>query len=339
MSGALALAGKFVASLAILLAGAWGALALRFQAPGSEAVKLVAAIAWAALALAAAVLVWRSAARYAVPGFTIAFALLLAWWVSLAPAGTRAWADDVAHLATGTVDGDIVTLHAVRDFDWRTKDDYTPRWEPRRYDLAHLASTDVILSYWAGEWIAHTLVSFGFDDGSHVVFSVEIRREAHERFSEIGGFFKQFELSVIAADERDIVRVRTNVRGEDDYLYRLQLDPDARRALFLAYVDEANRLARDPRWYHTVTANCTTLVYHMARQILGGGLPMDYRVLLSGYLDRYLYDIGGLDRNLPFDTLRTQARITDRARAADRSATFSADIRAGMSDAKGTAGR
>ncbi|MEO8010480.1 MAG: DUF4105 domain-containing protein, partial [Dokdonella sp.] len=182
------------------------------------------------------------------------------------------------------------------------------------------------LSYWSSPLIAHMIVSFGFDDGGHVAFSVEIRREQHEEFSEIGGFFKQFELSVIAADERDVVAVRTNVRGEDGYLYRITLPPEARRALFLAYLDEANEIASHPRFYNTVSANCTTLVFHMLKQIVGH-LPLDYRLLATGYLPEYVYKVGGFDDSVTLDELTRRGHFTGRAKRAGADADFSAAIR------------
>jgi len=217
----------------------------------------------------------------------------------------------------------------VRNFDWRSSTDYTQRWETRSYDLDHLESLDMILSYWTIQAIAHVLISFGFDDGSHVVFSVEIRPERGESYSSIGGFFKEFELSILAADERDVIRVRTNVRGEDDYLYRIQMPREDMRSLFLAYVGQANSLVRTPRFYNTVTVNCTTLIYHMMKRI-DGNLPLDYRLLFSGYLPGYVYKVGGLDQRYTLGQLRSLGRITDRARSADRSSTFSADIRRGV---------
>jgi hypothetical protein len=192
-----------------------------------------------------------------------------------------------------------------------------------------LNAVDMIMSYWSVPAIAHMLISFGFDDGEHIVFSVEIRREKHESFSEIGGFFKEFELSIIAADERDVIRVRTNVRGEDDYLYRVRMPLPAMRSLFLGYIDEANMLVRAPRFYNTITINCTTLVYHMMKRIVGY-LPLDYRLILSGYLPEYVYRVGGLDQRYSFQELRAHGRITDRAKKADRSDTFSTDIRQGI---------
>jgi hypothetical protein len=187
----------------------------------------------------------------------------------------------------------------------------------------------MILSYWTIQAIAHVLISFGYDDGTQVVFSVEIRPEKGESFSSIGGFFKEFELSILAADERDVIRVRTNMRGEDDYLYRIRMPKADMRSLFLAYVAQANELVHTPRFYNTVTVNCTTLIYHMMKRI-DGSLPLDYRLLLSGYLPSYVYKVGGLDRRYTLEQLRSFGRITDRARAADRSNTFSADIRRGV---------
>jgi hypothetical protein len=177
--------------------------------------------------------------------------------------------------------------------------------------------------------IAHMLISFGFDDGTYVVFSVEIRRQTFQAFSEIGGFFKEFELSIIASDERDVVRVRTNFRGEDAYLYQLRIPVSAMRSLFLGYVGEANSLIDTPRFYNTLTVNCTTLVYQMMKRIVGY-LPMDYRLLLSGYLPEYVYSVHGLNQNLSMEELRARGRITDRAKQAGRSPDFSAEIRKGL---------
>ena len=313
----------------VCLLSAWGAFALWFQVPGGWVLESLAVGLWIAFTLLIVVVLWRGRLAMGVVSFAVAFAVLLTWWSLIQPSNNRLWADDVAQRTTGIVDGDHVTLHNVRNFDWRTKTDYTQRWETRTYDLRRLNSLDMILSYWSLPAIAHVLISFGLDDGEHVVFSVEIRREKTESFSEIGGFFKEFELSVIACDERDVIRVRTNVRGEDDYLYRLRMPVDDIRSLFLAYVGQANDVARKPRFYNTVTANCTTIIYHMMKRIVGH-LPLDYRLLLSGYLPGYAYKVGGLDTRYSLEELRVLGRITERAKESDRRPTFSADIRAGI---------
>lgn len=320
---------KVFASLLIVLATVWGAFALAYQVPGTGVVKGAAAGVWTVFSLTMIAASWRHRASIALPLFLTAFAFLLVWWHRLPASNNRVWADDVAQMTNGTIDGTRVTLHNVRNFDWRSDTDYTQRWETRSYDLDQLDSVDMVMSYWSGPAIAHMIVSFGFSDGQHVAFSVEIRRERGETFSEVGGFFKEFELSVVAADERDVIRVRTNVRGEDDYLYRVRMPLQAMRALFLAYVDEANQMVATPRFYNTVTANCTTLVYHMMTGIVGH-LPLGYELLLSGYLPEYVYARGALDQRESLETLRSLGHITGRAKKADRSEDFSADIRVGI---------
>jgi hypothetical protein len=322
---AAASAGIFV----VALLAAWGAFALWYQLPGGRALKSLGVALWIALGLAALIALWQGHVALGAFGFAVAFVALMLWWWRLVPSNNWVWADDVAEMTTGTVAANRVTLHNVRNFDWRSNTEYTQRWETRSYDLERLDSVDMILSYWAGKAIAHVLMSFGFNDGAHVVFSVEIRHKKSEGFSEIGGFFKEFELSVVASDERDVIRVRTNVRGEDDYLYRIRVPESTMRSLFLAYIDQANTLVDTPRFYNTLSVNCTTLVYHMMRHIVGY-LPLDYRLLLSGYLPEYVYSVGGLDARYTLQELRAFGRITERARKSDRSATFSADIRQGV---------
>ncbi len=307
----------------------WAVLALWYKASGGAALKIAILAMWIACSAGVLIALWRGAAAPGLVVFGLAFAALLFWWRRIPPSNDRLWADDVARIATATVEGDQVTLHNVRNFDWRSDTDYTQRWETRLYDLSHLNSLDMIMSYWRGPAIAHMLVSFGFADAQHVAFSVEIRRDKHQSYSPVGGFFKEFTLSIIAADERDVIRVRTNVRGEDAYLYRVRMPLSAMRSLFLGYLGESNRLAAAPRFYNTITGNCTTLVYHMMTRIVGY-LPLSYRLLLTGYFPAYVYDAGGLDQRLPLAELHALGRITDRARRSDHSDTFSADIRRGI---------
>jgi hypothetical protein len=319
---------RLVACIACLLA-IWGALALWYRTPGGRGFKLLAVGLWGLFGLLSVLGLSGPRPALAAAVFALAFGVLLLWWHRLRPSNERDWADEVAEMIRGSVQGHRVVLHNVRNFDWRTETDYTPRWETRSYELERLRSLDMILSYWTIRPIAHVLFSFGFDDGEHVVFSVEIRRARSERFSAIGGFFKEFELCILAADERDVIRLRTNVRGEDDYLYRIRIPESAMRSLFLAYVGQANALVRTPRFYNTITVNCTTLIYHMMNLIVGH-LPLDPRLLFSGYLAGYVYRVGGLDGRYTLEQLRAFGRITERARSADRSASFSADIRQGV---------
>lgn len=315
--------------ITITLVAAWGALALWIRAPLAPTARGVLTLAWLMLALAAlAALAWP-AWRAAGYGFALAMLALGVWWARISPSNDRTWIPEVSRQTHGEIDGDQVTLYNVRNFDWRSRTDFTPHWETHRYALNELQSVDVALSYWGRPAIAHALVSFGFGDDQYVVFSVEIRRKEGDRFSEIGGFFKLYELSLIASTEEDSLRVRTNVRGEDCYLYRIHMPPDNARSLFLAYVDSANRLRDTPRFYHTLTANCTTIVFQMARRIVPG-LPLDYRQLASGYLPEYFFDLRVLQGADSAAQYRKLGRYTDRARAHGDAAGFSRAIRQGV---------
>ncbi len=326
----LGMVGRVLAGAAVLLYGIWGGFALWYQLPFSRPVVTLAIGGWLLLSLIMGASIARRhtpAARALLGVYLLAAAGLAAWWGTLAPSSDRVWADDVARMTHGSAVGNLATLQNVRNFDWRTETDYTARWETRRYDLDRLVSVDLFLSYWGSPAIAHTLVSFGFDDGEQVVFSVEIRKERNEAFSTIGGFFKQFEMSVVAADERDIVRVRTSARGEQVFLYNIDMPVPAMRELFLSYVETANDLVRKPRYYNTVTANCTTIVYRMMLAIVPG-LPADYRILLSGYLPDYLYKLGALDMRYSLEELKARAYIGERAARAGDTPDFSRAIRA-----------
>jgi hypothetical protein len=213
------------------------------------------------------------------------------------------------------------------NFVWRSDIDFEPNWETRSYDLNNLTGLDVIMSYWSGEAIAHTIVSFGFSDGQQLAFSIEIRKEKAESYSALAGFFRAYELSFIAADERDVVGVRTNVRGEDVRIYRLRVSTAQARALLLAYIAEANDLARAPRFYNSLTTNCTTQIFRMVRAVQPG-LPLDYRVLLAGYVPQFVYDRGAMAAGMSFDQLRDRSHIRGKASSTDPD--FSTTIRQGV---------
>jgi hypothetical protein len=264
---------------------------------------------------------WLALAVYAA-----SFALFLTWWTTITPTNDRNWTPDVARTVTATIDGDRLVVKNVRNFTWRSDTDFDQRWEQRTYNLSRLTNVDLIMSYWMGEAIAHTIVSFGFDDSARLAFSIETRKEIGERYSSVAGFFKQFELAVVAGDERDIVRVRSNVRGEDVRIYRLRMTPANARVLLREYVEEANDLAREPRFYNTLTANCTNLVFDMVR-VIHPGLPLDIRVLLSGYLPNYAYYLGATDTSVSFEKLRELAKIHEKAVQADADPLFSTRIR------------
>jgi Domain of unknown function (DUF4105) len=320
-----------IVCLGLAVAGAtvWGALALYYSELAGEPVRIGLAAAFALGTLAAFGLLRNR--RRTLLGFLVAFAILLVWWTSIEPSNERDWQADVAVLPYATRDGDLVTLHNVRNFDYRTTDqDFAPRYDERRFDLRTLDAVDLIAVYWAGEAIAHIMVSFGFA-GEHVAFSIETRKEKAEAYSSLAGFFKRYELIYVAGDERDLIRVRTNYRRPQEraYVYRTRARPENARRLFLEYVDRINQLKARPEFYNTLTTNCTTDVWSLVRA-LSDQFPLDWRVLLSGYFPEYLYALGSLDTSMPFPELKAQGLINEKAHAADQDPDFAARIRAGL---------
>lgn len=328
----LGLLGRAVIALALLLIGLWGTGALAYNLPGPTAVRAIGAGLWAAGTLWAVfgLLFVRGRRLISVLGYLTAVGALVIWWGGIEPTGNRDWAPEVSRQTTATVDGSRVTLHDVRDFRWTSESTFTENWITETVDLDQIDSVDLFLSYWSSEAIAHTLVSFGFTDGQRIVFSAEIRRTNGQSFSSIAGFFKQYELALLASREDDIIRLRTNARGEDVRMYPIPMQKPLMRSLFLSYVMRMNDLADAPAWYDTIFANCTTVVFDMVRSLLPRGtVPLDPRILLSGLLPSYLQEIGALPADLSRTQIRAGASISGRAQALPEGADFSQGIRAG----------
>ena len=316
------LSGAFLAAATLVL-GAWTGAALWFQFGAPWAWVGVAGVALVAVAI---VMLGQRRKRFGWLGLAVALVAVVVWWGSIKPSNDRDWAADVAHGVTAHMQGSEVVVQNVRNFEWRTEDDFTPHWETRRYDPNAINSVDLFTSVWANPAIAHTLISFGFSDGQRLVFSAEIRREKGEEFSAIGGFFKQFELVLIAASEPDIIRLRTNARREDVHRYTLQMPPAQARELFISYLQLGNELARQPQFYQTITSNCTTVIFRLAR-LVDPGIPLDWRILLSGHFPEYLYDRGLIANDRPFPAIKADAAISARAQAAPSAPDYSAMIR------------
>jgi hypothetical protein len=312
--------------VAIVLSTAWAALALWYRLPAPDLAKALVACLFVLLGLAAAIglfTVWRV---HALALFVIGFAAVLVWWNTIVPSNHAEFAPDVARQVTGARDGDVLTLTNVRDFDWRSNTDFTERWTTRSYDLSKLKTLDLFMSYWAGPEMAHVIMSFGFEGGEQLAWSVEVRRQNGGQFSPIADLFKANPLVIVAADERDVVGVRSNVRGEDVQLYRLNVKPSDARALLLGYVADANALAETPRFYNSITTNCTTVIFKMMRAV-GDVSPFDWRLIVNGYLPEYAYARGALDGSLSMQELRSRSHIAQRALAVGLTDDFSRDIR------------
>ena len=262
-----------------------------------------------------------------------AFALLVVLFFRIPASNDRDWQPDVARLSYADVNGDRITIHNVRNLDYRTETDFTPRWETRTYDLSKLDSVDLIAVYWAGKAIAHIMVSFGFAGKDYLAVSIETRKEKGESYSTLAGFFRQYELYYVVADERDVVGVRTTYRQppEDVHIYRIKGPLKNARRVFLDYLKSMNELRERPSYYNTLTTNCTTSVlFHT--QMNPESPPMSWKILLSGYVPDYLYELGRLDNANSFAELERISKVNERARAAGADSAFSQRIREGLPD-------
>jgi hypothetical protein len=321
---------KFLRLAGLLLLGgvllgcfAWTFGALCYDGPG-----VVLAII-GALALVAG-LIFAKPWRMKLGIFALWFFGILGWWLTLKPVNEADWQPDVARLARAEVDGDTVTLHNVRNCDYRTESDYTPHWETRTVKLSQLTGIDMAIDYWGSPYMAHPIVSFQFADTPPVCFSIETRKKKGQGYSAIGGLYRQFELTYVVAEERDVVRLRTNYRkGEDIYLYRLAIKPEKARERFLEYLQALNRLNEQPRWYNAITTNCTTAI--RGQHPVGERLPWDWRILVNGKGDEMLYERNALVTDgLPFAELKQRVHINAAAREANDAPDFSKRIRAGV---------
>jgi Domain of unknown function (DUF4105) len=328
----------WLGALCVLAITGWGALALAIVGPGGDKGRLVLAAAYGLAGLAAVVaLLFHRGMRIALPVFAVALVAIGVWWSSFKPSNDRDWPPEVARLAYATIGGDLVTVHNIRNFDYRTETDFTPAYYDRTYDLKKLDSGDLIAVYWMGPAIAHLFLSFGFGD-DHLAISIEARKEKGEGYSSAKGFFRQYELYYVVADERDVVRVRTNYRKdppEDVYVYPLRVPRENMRRIFLEYMRKLNGLREHPEFYNTLTTNCTTAIL-MNTRVNQESLPLSWKVIVSGYAPAYVYESGRMDRSLPFEELQRRSLINAAGQAADQAPDFSRRIRAGL---PGSAGR
>jgi hypothetical protein len=315
--------------VAVALAAAWSSLALWYRVPAPEIARGLAASLFGLLGTATIVAVFTRLRRAAVVVFAVAFGAVLVWWSTIEPLAQADWASDVSRQVTGTRNGDLLTLTNVRAFEWSGTAEPTERWETRTYDIAKIQTADLFMSYWAGPQMAHVIMSFGFEGGQYLAWSIEVRRRKGGEFSPLADLFKSNPLVIIAADERDVVGVRSNVRHEDVQMYRLRAQPDTIRTLLLEYVRDANALATKPEFYNSITTNCTTTIVKMMRAV-GDKLPLDWRLIVNGYLPDYAYERGALDTRLPLPALRELAKIDRRAEAAGLTPEFSRLIRVGV---------
>lgn len=299
---------KVVLFLGLALAWMWGITALYLSGPEPHWLKVLLACIFG-MCLPAAFIYTRSFIKGSLSCLAV-FAVLLIWWQTLTPTNDKDWASDVAQISHGEIEGDKLVMYNVRNFDYRNVTDFDQRWETRTFNLNNLQGLDLFLSYWASDNIAHTILSWDFGVDGHLAVSIETRKDKRQSYSAVKGFFKQFEIAYVAADERDIIRLRTNFRKERVYLYRFEVPNQQVLDLLKDYLKEMNRLVAEPEFYNALTRNCTTTIkIHTDAINPGKPPPLDWRLLATGHVDELLYERKNVSTALPFEELRKASRV------------------------------
>jgi hypothetical protein len=313
--------------VALLLTG-WTSAALYFDFP-VERLRAPTALLYLISVTVAMVFVRRNhtGLMIAVAGFVI----VVLWWSSLRPSNDRNWRSDDLATAYAEIAADQITIHNVRNCDYRSETDYTCVWETRSYDLSKLRGVDVFITWWGSPWIAHPIASYDFGAQGHVAISIETRHAVGQEYSAVRGFFRQYILTYTLSDERDVIRLRTNYRKDEEvYLFHTSVDPQMARRIFIDFLQRTNSLHRHPEWYNALTNNCTTNIALSAAEAQHRRVRFDWRVLLNGKMDEMMFEHGSLSTGgLSFSALKEQAHVNAAAKAAGDSSEFSKLIRQG----------
>lgn len=258
-------------------------------------------------------------------------AALLIFFVALhlfiQPSNDRNWAKDQMVLPYAEFDGTEVTVRNIRNFTYASTTEYTPAYYDKTFDLDELETVDYIVEPFGGIGAAHTFLSFGFRDGSYLAISIEIRKQIGETFSPLKGFLRQYELMYVIADERDAVKLRSNYRKDDVYLYPVEATHEHVRTLFVDMLNRANTLTQKPEFYNTLTNNCTTNIADHINDISPSRISWDYRLLFPENSDRLAQELGLIAQHTSIEEARMQHRINEKAEKYADDPEFSKRIR------------
>ena len=214
----------------------------------------------------------------------------------MTPQNVRDWSVEQAILPEVTVSQNIVHIKNVRNFIYKTKDSYTPRYYDSNYNLEQLSSVNYMICYFANwKGPAHTFLKFNFKDGLPLVVSVEVRKEKGETFSILKGLINTYELMYVLGDENDVVKLRTVYKKDPVDSYSLILNKKESRELLLDMLRRSEKLRSKPEFYNSLTNNCLTNIIRHLNRVTEKKIPfITYKVILPGYSYELLKEKGAI---------------------------------------------
>ncbi len=321
----------FLLATLLLILSIWGTLALYFQGSDREIIQIVVISSFVLISLGTLLSLLSYRWRWrAVTLYSVVFISLLFWYMMITPSNDREWQEDVSLLSYASQSENLITVHNIRNFKYKSEIDYEASYYDKTFDLEKLIGIDVIAVYWMGPSVAHIFLSFSFEGDEHLGISIETRKEVGEEYSTLAGFFRKYELYYVVADERDVIRLRTSYRHnpvEDVYIYPTSGTKEEAQELFLAYIQKINALKKAPEFYNTLTTNCTTAIWDSAHNYLKD-LSFSWKILVSGYVPEYLYENNRLSADgVSFLELQKKVYANEKAKKLGSEEDFSKAIR------------
>ncbi len=260
---------------------------------------------------------------------TLVLLVLLITKFSTKASNDRNWNNDQEILSYAEINNNLVSVHNIRNFSYNSTTEYIKDYYDKTFDLNKLKKVWYIVEPFSGiPGSAHTFLSFEFENNEFISISVEIRKEIGESYSPIKGLLNKYELMYVIADERDVIKLRSNYRKDLVYVYPIKATVEKSRGLFLDMVGRANSLKENPEFYNTITNTCTTNIVKHVNKITPSRVPfLNIKILLPANSDQLAYKLGLIDTELSFEEARKRFYINDRAIKYATSSDFSVKIR------------
>lgn len=237
-------------------------------------------------------------------------AVLSTFFLFLKPSNNRHWVEEFSVLPDVEIDGDVVTIHNIRDWRHSEKETTSHHYISRAFDSNKLERVWFLIEPF-GQWdgVAHTYFVFDFIDQEPVSFSIEARREVGEEYSAFLGLFKKYELIYMWGTEQDFTLKRVVQLKNDVHMYPMTVSGEFQKKLFMELAYATQQLKSTPRFYNTLSSNCTNNLAYHANNIQSGAAPFHYARFLTGYSGQYLYDLGYIPTQLPYEKVKEQYHI------------------------------